>query len=165
MNKYVKWSLIALVVLVLGWTTHFAFKQYKLYEQSEFDFLRAKINKITFKGVTITMFFTFNNRTDVNFSVEGQRYDIYLNGKFYKTLSNPNIIEIPSKETAVIPITVDIEYGDVSRVLFQNISEIARNWKKLVMGVNGHLTINVEGKVLQLKDFPIEYEDSLENIV
>ena len=165
MNKYVKYSLWALVILMLTYSTHFVFKQYKLYMESTFEFLRSKVNKITFKGVNITLFFTFDNRTDVSFSIKNQYYELYLNGKYYKTLQNENLIEIPSKQTAVIPITVNILYQDVANILFQNISKIARNWKKLELGIKGQLTINVEGKVIQLRDFPIEYVDTLENIV
>lgn len=164
-SKIVKYSLLTIILALLGYAGYFTFKQYKLYLQSKFEFLRATLDKITMKSVTLTLYFSFKNETDVNFTVKNQYYEIYIDGKYYKSLQNSDIIHVPSKQQAAIPITVSIQYKEVGEMLSQNIVKIARNYKGLELSVRGHLTVNVEGKLLQLKDFPIDYTDTIGNIV
>jgi LEA14-like dessication related protein len=75
-----------------------AYLQYKKIMNYVMKFTRAKINNISLNNIDFNIYISFENKSDLTFTIRQQEYDVYINDVFLTKIVNyaPNVIKANS---------------------------------------------------------------------
>ena len=97
-KKYLVAGLIGLVTIT-GATLYL---QYQKLMNYTIGLKRVKINKLSLAGFDIDLFLNFENKSDLKFTIEKQKYAVYVNGVYLTTMVNDLPNEILPKSVNVL---------------------------------------------------------------
>jgi LEA14-like dessication related protein len=157
-KKYVVAGLIGLVTIT-GATLYLQYQKLMNYTIS---LKRVKINKISLAGFDIDLFLNFENKSNLKFTIEKQKYDIYINNIYLTTLQNdkPNVV-LPNS-VSVLGMNLKEDSKDVVGKLKSLITALATKDKVMVKFVT---KMKVKFGFITLSFPPFTYEDTLKNMM
>lgn len=160
----IKHGLGVVVIGLLAFTTHYLMKQIRLLVNTDFDMSGTQINKLSFKEISITLWWKVVNKSDISITVSDQVYDIYLNGKFVKKVGNAMEVEIKPHSTTRIPTYVVFNPKELLNIGFDNMGKFLtkQGRESLMLQVQGSMTVKTS--VFTVKKFPFEFKDDVESI-
>jgi LEA14-like dessication related protein len=123
------------------------------------------INNISFQEISITLWWKVENKSDIAFNISNQVYDVYLNGKLAKRIGNAPEIKVYPHSVARIPTNVVLNPKELLEIGIANIDSFLSKEKrnKITLEVIGNLTLKTS--IFKMKDFPIEFKDTIGNIM
>jgi LEA14-like dessication related protein len=157
-KKYLYAGLIGLVTIT-GATLYL---QYQKLMNYTIGLKRIKINKLSPLGFDIDLFLNFENKSDLKFTIERQKYEIYINNVYLTTMVNdvPNVI-LP-KSVSVLGMNMKESSKDVLGKLKSLITALAGSDKTMVKIVS---TMKVKFGFISISFPPFTYEDTLKNMM
>lgn len=145
-------------VAVLGVLGTLAYIQYKKFMKYCMKPSSAKINRISLNSLNFDIFFKFFNTSDVNFTLLGQKYKVYMNGVYITTLSNAAQNEVPKKTESEIGLNVELNPKQVAKDIGLNVFEFIKDWKNINVKIDMKMRVKVFGLTVNV---PYVYEDTL----
>lgn len=160
----IKWGIGLAMIGILGYTVNYLMTQIRLLINTDFEFVGTAINKLSFKQISITLWWKVVNKSDIAITVSNQNYDIFINGRFLKKVGYASPVEIKPHAETRIPTYIVFAPKDLGKIGLENVGNFftSEGRKKLKLTVRG--TMTVKTSVFELKEFPFEYEDTIENI-
>ncbi len=157
-KKYVVAGLIGLVTIT-GATLYL---QYQRLMNYTIGLKKVKINKLSLAGFDIDLFLNFENKSGLKFTIEKQKYDIYINNIYLTTLQNdiPNVI-LPNS-TSVLGMNMKESSKDVVGKLKSLITALASSDKVMVKFVT---KMKVKLGFVSISFPPFTYQDTLKNMM
>jgi LEA14-like dessication related protein len=157
-KKYIYAGLIGLVTIT-GATLYL---QYQKLMNYTIGLKKVKINKLTPTGFDIDLFLNFENKSNLKFTIEKQKYEVYINDVFLTTMRNdkPNVI-LP-KSVSVLGMNLKESNKEVADKLKKLVVAIATNDKTMVKIVT---TMSVKFGFITLSFPPYPYQDTLKNLM
>lgn len=159
---------IGLGVFIIGATAYvlnYILKQARLLANTQFDMVGTAVNKVSFKEISITLWWKVTNYSDFTFVVKEQVYDIYLNDKFVKKVGFAEPVEVLAKGVSRIPTYISFTPKEALNIGLENLGGfmVKEGREKLKLKVVGDFTIQT--KVYTAKKIPFEFQDTVENIM
>lgn len=161
----IKLGLGLVAVGLLAFTADYLLRQVRRLVNTDFELDRTQVNKLSFKKISLTLWWKVVNKSDIELNVSDQTYDIYLNGKFVKKVGNAVPVDIKPNSTTYIPTYIVFAPKELIKVGLENLSQFLtkEGRKDLILQVQGSLTLKTS--VFTVKKIPIEYEDDIEAIM
>ena len=155
-----KYWILAAVIGVTGATAIWARGQYKKLMKNITAFKSMKLNILTLDRVKMDIVVDYTNKMDVDVVLTDQKYDIYLDGYYATTLTNPNELVLKANATTPIPLDLDFNPAQVFKQLNIGPARLLVEYKKIRV----KLVMRLKVKLLFFS-IPItySYEDSLKN--
>jgi LEA14-like dessication related protein len=157
-KKYLVAGLIGLVTIT-GATLYL---QYQKLMNYTIGLKRVKINKLSLAGFDIDLFLNFENKSDLKFTIEKQKYAVYVNGVYLTTMVNDLPNEILPKSVNVLGMNMKESGKDVVGKLKSLITALASSDKVMVKIVT---TMKVKYGFISLSFPPFTYENTLKNMM
>ena len=157
-KKYLVAGLIGLVTIT-GATLYL---QYQKLMNYTIGLKRVKINKLSLSGFDIDLFLNFENKSDLKFTIEKQKYAVYVNGVYLTTMVNDLPNEILPKSVNVLGMNMKESGKDVVGKLKSLITALASSDKVMVKIVT---TMKVKYGFISLSFPPFTYENTLKNMM
>ena len=157
-KKYLVAGLIGLVTIT-GATLYL---QYQKLMNYTIGLKRVKINKLSLSGFDIDLFLNFENKSDLKFTIEKQKYAVYVNGVYLTTMVNDLPNEILPKSVNVLGMNMKESGKDVVGKLKSLITALASSDKVMVNIVT---TMKVKYGFISLSFPPFTYENTLKNMM
>ena len=157
-KKYLVAGLIGLVTIT-GATLYL---QYQKLMNYTIGLKRVKINKLSLAGFDIDLFLNFENKSDLKFTIEKQKYAVYVNGVYLTTMVNDLPNEILPKSVNVLGMNMKENGKDVVGKLKSLITALASSDKVMVKIVT---TMKVKYGFISLSFPPFTYENTLKNMM
>ena len=145
-------------VAVLGVLGTLAYIQYKKFMKYCMKPSRAKINRISLNSLNFDIWFNFKNTSDVNFTLLGQKYKVYMNGVYITTLSNAAENVVPKGQVSEIGLNVELNPKQVAKDIGLNVFQFIKDWKEIDVKIDMKMRVKVFGIPLTV---PYVYEDTL----
>jgi len=160
----IKWGLAVVMVGLSAFVVNYLAKQVKLLVNTTFAMSGVAINNISFKEISLTLWWKVENKSDIGFVISNQVYDIYLNGNFAKKVGNAPEIKVMPHSVARIPTNIVLTPKELFNIAKINIGAFLDKKKrsKITLEVIGNLTLKTS--VFSIKDFPVEYKDTFGNM-
>lgn len=149
---------------VFAYTLDFILKQVRKLVNTTFDFSGVRINSLQLDKVSITLFWKVVNKSDISATISNQDFDIYLNGRFIKKVGYANPVEIKANKTTYLPTYVVFNADDLKKIGIGDAGLLLtkEGRKRLNLLVKG--TFTVKTSIFEVKKFPFEFEDTIQNI-
>ena len=157
-KKYVIAGLIGLVTIT-GATLYL---QYQKLMNYTIGLKRVKINKLSLAGFDIDLFLNFENKSNLKFIIEKQKYAIYINDVYLTTMVNDKPNEILANSTSVLGMNMKESGTEVVGKLKSLITALASSNKVMVKIVT---TMKVKFGFISLSFPPFTYQDTLKNMM
>jgi len=166
-DKYAKYQLgVGLSIIILSaFTINYLLKQFRGLVNLDFEFSKIKVNKLNLKEVSLTLFWQIINPSDISFTIKKQKYDVYLNDKFVKTVGSDVPVEILAKGTSMLPTFVDFTVKEMLMSGIENLSGFIteEGRKKLKVTIKGK--INITLPIMYDTVIPVDFSDTLHNMM
>lgn len=162
-SKAAKWFVGLAITAAVIYGTYWVTKQINLYKKSLFQYVGINIKSINWNKIHLVFIFKYANKMDMGFYVMNQVYDVYINGKKVKTLTNNDRLEIPKRGTVNLPIDLQFTPGEATKIGIPNIDALIYDRSKVKIEIKGYLTLGGFG--FQWDNLPIDYEDTLKNMI
>ena len=164
-ERNIKIGIGVVVIGVLAYTVNYVMKQVRLLVNTEFDMAGTKINKLSLNEVSITLWWKVINKSDISITVSEQVFDIYLNGKFIKKVGNAIPVKIKAHADNRIPTYIVFSPKDLLSMGYENMGKFLTKEGRKTLNLQVRGTMNVSTSVFDVKKFPFEFDDSIENIM
>lgn len=153
------------IVGITAYTITYLFKQVRALVNLNFEWKKTEVNKVTFTDVSMTMWWEVINPSDITFTIKEQKYDVYLNGKFLKSVGSKIPVEILAKGTTMIPTFINFTPKEAVLVGLENLGGLATEdgRRNLKIGIKGNMSVSTP--LFYVRQIPIEYSDSLHNMM
>ena len=138
----------------------YLYRQTSLLKDTDFKLKSLKRISQTKDSITIEMISTVTNKSNIDFDVYGQSYDLYLSNKFVGKATSSDVITIPKKGVAEIKILITIDY---QKALEASISALTESLSKATLNIKG--TVNTKTIGLILNGIPVNVDISLADIL
>ena len=157
-KKYIIAAAIGLVTI----TGAFAYLQYQRIMNYVIKIKTLKFKKISLTSLNFDLFLSFENKSDLRFSIEKQVYDVYLNNVFISRVENSSPTVITPKGVSVIGLNVSVNPKDAFDKLKKNFLNLLTTPDKLIVKVVCKLKVKLLFFSINL---PYTYEDSIKNMM
>ena len=157
-KKYVIAGLIGLVTIT-GATLYL---QYQKLMNYTIGLKRVKINKVSLAGINLDLFLNFTNKSNLKFTIERQKYDVYVNNVYLTTLQNDKPNEILPNSVSVIGMNIDIDRKIIASRLKDALLTFANTDKTMIKLVT---TMKVKYGFVKVSFPPFTYENTLKNMM
>jgi LEA14-like dessication related protein len=163
--KKIKWILGLTMVGIAGVTVNYLMKQVRLLVNTEFTMVGTRINKISLKEINITLWWKVVNKSDISITISEQVYNVYLNDKLVNVINTIQPIVIAPHADTRIPTNIIFTPKDVAKIGISSLASFItkEGREKLNLQVKG--TMDLQTSIFKVKKFPIEFEDTIENIM
>ncbi len=140
-----------------------AYLQYKKLMDYVLTFKSVKVKKFTKDIIDIDVFLNFQNKSNIEFNIKSQKYDVYVNGVFITKIENASPTTIKSETTSILPLNVVLKPSEI-------ISKVGGAKGLFAMANPDTMKIKIDMKLqVQLWFFtiniPYTYEDTLKNMI
>jgi LEA14-like dessication related protein len=149
---------------LIAYTSNFIYRQISLLKESNFEFAGTKITKLSLRKITIRLDWRIINKSDIGAVVSNQEYQVFLNNTFIRKIGYTEPLKIPNNSETTVPTYISIEPEDLKKIGLNNLSKFltSEGRETLRLKVVGSFDVKVE--FINIKKFPIEFEDTIENI-
>jgi len=138
-------------------------KQLELLQNACYTVAGAIIHEISGKKMSFTMLLNISNKSDIDFMVTNQKYNIYVNGMLVAVVQNPNDIKVRAKGMSTVNIEIDFNPQDLLKKGIENIAMLIANKNNIVIEVKGYLSL--EAGIVNLKNYEVDERLSLKELL
>lgn len=158
-------SLIGLGLIIIGSVSIYFLSQYKKIKDFCVNFKKSntKINSLGISKTDITLFFELLNKSNVEATVDGYEFKIYVNNNYVSTAYSSNLITVNPKSFSTIEVNVLFNPLQILQIGLGNIGDILANKKE-------NIKIRIEGRligvksVIKVNEIPIVYDTDLKEL-
>lgn len=157
-SSVVKWFIVASAIAA----TIYGYRQFKLLKSVSLKFIKIKFDELSAEKLSLSLFIRLTNSSSIGFDVKGYLMDIYLNGVFIGKASGDNLQRVDGNSNSVLRI--DFAATPKNILKGDNLALIPAllQPKKIKVKLKGMVSIG--GGVLNIKHFPVDIEDTIENL-
>ena len=150
---------IVIIAIALLYAAIFLYRQQQLYKQSCFKPSGFKIKKLTLFDTDINLNLEFKNKTDLDFNIIKQEFDIYINEyPVVHITGNEKIIARPNMP-ATIPLNIVFNPAETLKIGLNNIGLLFQDKNKIRITVKGYL--NLSSGVVFVNRLPVNISYTL----
>ena len=113
MKKSFKYVLLAAVAGVTVTTALWLKKQYNKLMKNTYELKSFIVKKASFKSVTFSVVYAYNNTTDIDINLVGQEYKIYVDDRFITTIKSDVPVVLKANSISDIPLDITIDPKDM----------------------------------------------------
>ena len=162
MNPKTKKYIIAGALGVISIAAAAAYLQYKKLMDYTIKFKTIRVNKASMNLFDFNLFLNFINKSNVEFVIESQVYNAYINNVFVTKLENQVLNKIAAKSTNVIGLNVKFNPNQVLDKIGKNAVSLLASADKTIIKID----IKLKVKLWFFRvNIPFIYEDSLKNMM
>ena len=151
---------IALSFIAL--TSYFS-KQANLLKDACYTVTGAIINEMSFNRVSFTMLLNIANKSDIDLTVNNQRYNIYINKMLVAKVEKKEKVKVRARGKTTVNIDVKFNPQDLLKKGMENISYLITNKDKLIIEIKGYLSLNAG--VVKVKDYEVDERLSMKELL
>jgi LEA14-like dessication related protein len=148
--------------LVLGTTVFFIVRQYRKLMQYRIGVKGFKIRQLSASNVLFDLYLTFNNDSDIGFTIKNQQYEVYMNGKYISKISNTKYVNVNPKATNIIPVAVTLNPTQISRAVGKNWVGLLLQPQQVTISIKMTLNVSLWGVGIPIKN---TYTTTLDKIM
>lgn len=137
-------------------------KQVDLLKNACYTIAGAIIHEISFNKMSFTMLLNISNKSDIDFMVTNQKYNIYVNGMLVAVVQNPNDIKVRAKGMSTVNIDIDFNPQDLLKKGIENIASLIQNKNNIIIEVKGYLSL--KAGVVNVKNYEVDERLSLKEL-
>lgn len=137
-------------------------KQVDLLKNACYTIAGAIIHEISFNKMSFTMLLNISNKSDIDFMVTNQKYNIYVNGMLVAVVQNPNDIKVRAKGMSTVNIDIDFNPQDLLKKGIENIASLIQNKNNIIIEVKGYLSL--KAGVVNVKNYEVDERISLKEL-
>lgn len=119
---------------------------------------RAKIKSFTREKVDIDLFLNFINKSELRITLEGQRYDVFINGVYMTTISNDSVNILEPNDKSILSLNVNFNPSELKQKLPLPLIELITNFRQQKIRVD--FTFKVKLGMFTIR-VPYSYEGTL----
>lgn len=162
MKKYAVISIIGLALIGVYLYHHFK-KQIELLMQYTYKIKGYEVLKLTFKEIALRITLGFENKSDIDFTIDGYDIEIFANGKSVGFARNGRMNEYVkpngSSDISFI-VAFDPKTTIKNAITLDNVIGATINRDQIKLRFKGFFSVSHKG-FIKIKDFPIDMEYSL----
>lgn len=162
MNPKIKKIIIASGLGLVSIALLAAYLQLEKLKNYVIKFKRIKINKVAYNLFNFDLFLNFENKSDFNFAITSQKYNVYINNVFVTKIENSLPIQIKAKAVNVIGLNVQFNPKDILNKLGVNLLSLVAHTDKINIKID--IKMKVKWKLFSF-DVPFIYEDNLKSMM
>jgi len=129
-------------------------RQKKLLMDACYTVAGAIINEINFNVVNFTMILNISNKSDIDFSVTNQSYNVYVNGMLVAKIDKEDIIKVLARGRSTVNIAVSFNPQDLLKQGMQNIANLISNKNNMIIEIKGYLSL--QAGAVSVKDYQVD---------
>lgn len=157
-RKYIIASAIGIVTIAGA----LAYLQYKKLMNYTLKFKGLKIRKLSFTDFDFDIILDFVNKSKINFIIERQEYDVYVNKTFVSKLKNDRPTQINALSSSPLVLSVKVNPKDVLQKLGLNAVNLTLNAGKTIIKVDAKLKVKLWFFTINI---PFVYEMPLKDMI
>jgi LEA14-like dessication related protein len=129
-------------------------RQMNLLRDACYTVAGAIINEITFNKVSFTMILNISNKSDIDFSVTNQAYNVYVNGMLVAKIDKADNIKVLGRGRSTVNINVAFNPQDLLKQGMQNIATLIDNKNNMIIEIKGYLSLRAGA--VSVKDYQVD---------
>lgn len=149
-------------IAIIGLTAYFN-RQMKLLRDACYTLAGAIIKEITFEKVSFTLILSISNKSDIDFSVTGQEYNIYVNNMLVAKINNPEVVKVAARGKSTVNIDVTFNPQDLLKQGMANIASLISNKNNMIIEIKGYLSLT--SGVVSIKDYQVDERLTLKELL
>ena len=143
MKPTTKKYLIAGAIGVVTIAGALAYLQYKKLMNYTLKFRGLRVRKLKFNDFDFDISLDFINKSDIDFVIEKQVYNVYLNDIFVTKLENASPTTIKSNTSSLMALNVKVNPKDVLEKIGINALNFVLNADKTILKVDAKLKVKL----------------------
>jgi len=147
---------------VIGIMAYFN-KQVNRLMDACFTVTGAVINQMSADNFAFTLIMNIKNKSEIDFTVTNQRYNIYINKMLVATIEKPNDIKVMGNGMTTLKIDVKFNPQDLLKQGLENIIYLLGDKKKIVIEIKGYLSL--KAGIITVKDYQVDERLSLAELL
>ena len=162
MKPTTKKYLIAGAIGVVTIAGALAYLQYKKLMNYALKFKGLKIRKLNFNEFDFDVTLDFINKSDIDFIIERQVYNVYLNDIFVTKLENASPTQIKAKTSSLMGLNVKLNPKSVLEKIGINAVNFVANANKTIFKVDAKLKVKLWFFTINI---PFVYQSTLKDML
>lgn len=158
-----KISIVGGLGLVLIAISSYVAKQARLLKDACYTIVGAVIHNISYNNFSFSLLMHISNKSDINFSVSNQRYNIYINSMLVAKIEKPKIINVNAKGKTTVSIDVKFNPQDLLSKGMESIGYLIQDKTKIIIEVKGYLSL--KAGVVTVKDYEVDERLTLADLL
>src|SRR3990167_10572004 len=138
-------------------------KQTTLLKNACYTIAGAIINEISLTRMIFTLILNISNKSDIDFVVTNQKYNIYVNEMLVAVIENKNDIKVNSNGMSTVNIEVSFNPQDLLQKGRQNIALLMQDKNNIIIDIKGFLSI--QAGFINVKNYEIDERLSLQELL
>lgn len=163
MKNIYKIAIISGVGLSLIGVMSYLSKQAKLLSDACYTLAGAIIHQISFDRVSFTIKLDISNKSDIDFMISNQRYNIYVNKMLVAKIEKEGNVEVAANGRSTINIDVVFNPQDLLKQGMENIAQLIINKDKIIIEIKGFLSL--KAGMINVKDYKVDERLSLAELL
>ena len=147
---------------IIGVMAYFA-KQARLLQDACYTVSGAIVNEMSLKNFSFTMLLNIKNKSEIDFTVTNQRYNIYVNKMLVAKIEKPNSITVIANGNTTINIDVKFNPQDLLKQGLENMVYLLKDKKNIVIEIKGFLSL--KAGLVNVKDYQVDERISLSDLL
>jgi len=163
MKNIYKISLISAFGLGIISVMAYVASQAKKLKDACYTLAGAMVHEISFQNFSFTLLLNISNKSDIDFVVTKQLYNIYINNMLVATIDNPEKIKVRGNGKSTINIDVSFNPQDLLKKGMENISMLIGNKDNLIIEIKGNLSL--KAGIVSVNDYKVDERLSMKEIL
>ena len=163
MKTAVKIGIIGGIGLTLVAVAAYFEKQANLLKEACSTIAGAIIHQISFTNVSFTLMMNIANKSDIDFTVTNQKYNVYVNNMLVAKIDNPDTVKVNARGTSTVNINVKFNPQDLLKKGIQNITSLIKNKDNMIIEVKGYLSL--KAGIISVTDYQVDERMTLKEIL
>jgi len=163
MMKIQKKHIIAGAIGLVTITGAVLYLQYKKLMDYVISFKSVKVKAISAKEINFDLFLNFENKSNLKFTIEKQKYDIFINNIFLQTLQNDAPNTIMPNSTSVIGMNIKFDPNVALQRLKLTAATLLGGTDKIMVKIVTKMTVKYG--IIKFTIPSYTYEDTLKNLM
>jgi LEA14-like dessication related protein len=138
-------------------------RQMDLLREACYTMAGVIINEITFDNVSFTMMLAISNKSDIDFTVTNQSYNVYVNDMLVATIDKEENIKVLARGRSTVNINVAFNPMDLLSRGMQNIASLLKNKNNMIIEIKGYLSLSAGA--VSIKDYQVDERLTLEELL
>lgn len=138
-------------------------KQARLLQDACYTVTGAVIHQMGFNKFSFSMLVNISNKSDINFTVTNQRYNIYINKMLVAKIEREDKLVVIANGKTTVNIDVDFNPQDLLKQGMENILYLINDKEKIVIEIKGYLSLRAG--MVKVKDYEVDERISLAELL
>ncbi len=151
------------IILSLIAIAAYASKQAKLLADACSTVSGAIINEISFNKVRFTLILSISNRSDINFSITKQLYNIYVNKMLVARVDNVGKMVVNANGKSSVNINVAFNPQDLLKKGMENIAQLLADKDNMMIEVKG--TMSIRSGIVSVGNYEVDERLTLKELL